>query len=238
MNPRFQDGSFQTPADMLRNQQREFVEPLVQQMAAFLGATLASSIALTMGRAVQAAQNRDVRPTREQDYGTNQHKILQSMYPKDKLFTQQAIVEKHTELSRKRQMLRDHACTLRGTSLEYDVEWAWKRMRATHGEECWRFIQNHQGMYRAHLEKACAPSYVEKEAVDQVTSLLARHAQLFCGGGVVLSSQGLDTADRQAEFRPESRAAPSPFRRRQSVASKPWNQLRRSTKPRTRGASS
>ena len=81
-------------------------------------------------------------------------------------------------------MLRDHACRHRGTSLEYDVEWEWKRMRATHGEECWRFIQNHEGMYRAHLEKACAPSYVEKEALDQVTSLLARHAQL-CGTSAV-----------------------------------------------------
>ena len=29
MNPRYQDGSFQTAADMLRNQHREFVEPLM-----------------------------------------------------------------------------------------------------------------------------------------------------------------------------------------------------------------
>ena len=37
MSPRYQDDSFQPAADMLRNQQREFVEPLMQQMAANLG---------------------------------------------------------------------------------------------------------------------------------------------------------------------------------------------------------
>ena len=52
MNPRFQDGSFQTAADMLRSQQREFV-------------TLAGSISFAVGQAVQAAQNRDVRPRKE-----------------------------------------------------------------------------------------------------------------------------------------------------------------------------
>ena len=69
MNPRFQDGSFQTAADMLRNQQREFVEPLMQQLAANLGDTLAGSTSCAVGQAVQAAQNRDVRPRREPDYG-------------------------------------------------------------------------------------------------------------------------------------------------------------------------
>ena len=52
-------------------------------------------------------------------------------------------------------------------------------MRAAHAEECWRFIQHHQNMYRAHLEKACAPSHVQQEAIDQVTSLLSHHAQLY-----------------------------------------------------------
>ena len=63
--------------------------------------------------------------------------------------------------------------------MEYDVENAWKKMRAAHAEECWRFIQHHQNMYRTHLEKACAPSHAQQEAVDQVTSLLSRHAQLY-----------------------------------------------------------
>ena len=64
-------------------------------------------------------------------------------------------------------------------SLEYDVENACKKMRAGKAEECGRFIQHHQNMYRTHLEKACAPSHVQQEAVDQVTSLLSRHAQLY-----------------------------------------------------------
>ena len=34
-------------------------------------------------------------------------------------------------------------------------------------------------MYRAHLERICAPAYVQQEAVDQVTSLLSRHPQLY-----------------------------------------------------------
>ena len=109
MNPRFQDGSFQTAADMLRNQQREFVEPLMQQLAANLGDTLAGSISFAVGQAVQAAQNRDVWPRREPDYGTSQHRLLLSMSPEvqtllrryhkefesgvDKLFAQQAIAE-------------------------------------------------------------------------------------------------------------------------------------------------
>ena len=50
MNPRFQDGSFQTAADMLRNQQREFVEPLMQQLAANLGDTLAGSISFAVDK--------------------------------------------------------------------------------------------------------------------------------------------------------------------------------------------
>ena len=64
-------------------------------------------------------------------------------------------------------------------SLEYDVEGAWKKMRAAHSDECWKFIQHHQNMYRAHLERTCAPAYVQQEAVDQVTSLLSRHPQLY-----------------------------------------------------------
>ena len=64
VNPRHQ-GSFLTAADVLRNQQREFVDPLMQQMAANLGDTLAASISFAVGQALQAAQNRDVRPRRE-----------------------------------------------------------------------------------------------------------------------------------------------------------------------------
>ena len=93
---------------MLRNQQREFVEPLMQQVA---------SISITIGQAVQAARNRDVRPRKEPDFGTRQHRLLLSMYPEvqtllrrnhkevedrmDKFFTQQAIAEKYAELSAK-----------------------------------------------------------------------------------------------------------------------------------------
>ena len=65
MNPRHQDGSFLTAADALRNQPRKFFEPLMQQMAAHLGDTLAASISFAVGQALQAAQNRDVRPRRE-----------------------------------------------------------------------------------------------------------------------------------------------------------------------------
>ena len=81
INPRYQEGSFQTTADMLRNQQREFVEPLMEQMAANLGDTLAASISFAVGQADQAAQNGDVRPRREPDYGTSQHRLLLSMCP-------------------------------------------------------------------------------------------------------------------------------------------------------------
>ena len=133
MTPRYQDGSFQTAADMLRNQQREFVEPLTQQMSANLGETLAASNSFAVGQAVQAAQNRDVRPRREQDYGTNQHRLLLTLCPEvqtllrkyhkevegrmGKLFTQQAIAEKYAELSRKRQLHRD-------LQSEKDNKWA------------------------------------------------------------------------------------------------------------------
>ena len=79
MNPRYQDGSFQTVADMLRNQHREFVEPLMQQMAVNFGDILAASISFAVGQAVQAAHNRDVRPWRESDYGTTQHRLMLSM---------------------------------------------------------------------------------------------------------------------------------------------------------------
>ena len=65
MNSRYQDGIFHTAAYMLRNQQLEFVEQLMQQMAANLGDTIAASISFAVGQAGQAAQNRDVRPRRE-----------------------------------------------------------------------------------------------------------------------------------------------------------------------------
>ena len=100
----------QLRADMLRNQQREFVEPMMQQMAANLFDTLAASISCAVGQAVQTAQNRDVWPRRETDCGTSQHRLLLSMCPEvqtllrryhkevegrmDKLVTQQAIAEK------------------------------------------------------------------------------------------------------------------------------------------------
>ena len=63
-------------------------------------------------------------------------------------------------------------------SLEYDVEGAWKKMRAAHADECWKFVQHHQNMYRAHPERTCAPAYIQQEAADQVTSSLSRHPQL------------------------------------------------------------
>ena len=120
---------------MLRNQQREFVEPMMQQMAANLGDTLAASISFAVGQAVQTAQNRDVWPRRETDCGTSQHRLLQSMCPEvrtllrsdhkevegrmDKLFTQ-AIAEKYAELSRKRQMHRE-------LQSEKDKHWQWAK---------------------------------------------------------------------------------------------------------------
>ena len=64
-------------------------------------------------------------------------------------------------------------------SVDYDVEGAWKKLRAAHADECWKFIQHHQKMYRAHFEKICALAYVQQEAVEQVTSLLSRHPHLF-----------------------------------------------------------
>ena len=175
MNPRFQDSSFETAADMLRNQQREFVEPLMQQLAANLGDTLAGSISFAVGQAVQASQNRDVRPRREPDDGTSQHRLLLCMssevqpllrrYHKevesrmDKLFAQQAIAETYAELSRERQMHRDlqsekdkhwqwakeyklvaTPAVFEEQSVDYDVEGAWKKMRAACADECWRFI--------------------------------------------------------------------------------------------------
>ena len=48
-------------------------------------------------------------------------------------------------------------------SLKYDVERGWKKLRAARAEECWRFTQHHQSMFRAHLEKACASSNVKKQ---------------------------------------------------------------------------
>ena len=214
MKPRYQDGSFQTAADMLRNQQREFVEPLMQQMAANLGDTLAASISFAVRQAVQVAQNRDVMPRRETDYGTSQHRLLLGTCPEvqtllrryhkevegrmDKLFTQKAIAEKYAERSRKRQMHQDlqsekdkhwqwakeyklvaTPADFEEPSLEYDVEGARKKMRAAHADEGWKFVQHHQNVYRAHLERACAPAYVQQEAVDQATPLLSRHQQLY-----------------------------------------------------------
>ena len=117
----------------------------------------------------------------------------------DKLFAQQAIAEKYAELSRKRQMHRDlqsgkdkHWQWAKGyklvatpadfeeQSVDYDVEGAWKKLRAAQADECWKFIQHHQNVYGAHLRRICAPAYVQREAVDQVTSLpISRHQQLY-----------------------------------------------------------
>ena len=36
-----------------------------------------------------------------------------------------------------------------------------------------------KNVYRAHLKRTCAPAYVQQETVDQVTSLLFRHPQLY-----------------------------------------------------------
>ena len=116
----------------------------------------------------------------------------------DKLFTQQAIAEKKADLTRMRQMHRDlqsekdkhwqwakeyklvaTPADFEELSLEYELEGAWKKMRAAHADECWKFSQHHQNMQRAHLDRTCAPACVQQEAVDQVTSLLSRHPQLY-----------------------------------------------------------
>ena len=74
--------------------------------------------------------------------------------------------KKNSELSRKRQMHRDlqsekdkhwqwakeyklvaTPADFEEQSLEYDVDGAWKKLRAAHADECWRFIQHHQNMY-------------------------------------------------------------------------------------------
>ena len=97
-------------------------------------------------------------------------------------------------------------------SLEYDVEGAWKKMRAAHADECWKFIKHHQNMYRAHLERTCAPAYVQQEAVDRVTSLLSRHPQLYDASALeeqCARVKSLGTAGRQAQLRSESRTASS-----------------------------
>ena len=95
----------------------------------------------------------------------------------DKLFAQQAIAEKYAELSRKRQMDRD-------LQSEKDKHWQCAKeykLVATPAdfEEQSVDYEHHQHMYRAHLERICAPAYVQQEAVDQVTSLLSRHPQLY-----------------------------------------------------------
>ena len=108
----------------------------MQQLAASLGDTLASSISFAVGQAVQASQNREVRPRREPDYGTSQHRLLLSTssevqtllrrYHKevesrmDKLFAQQPIEDKYAELSRKRQTHRD-------IQSERDKHWEWAK---------------------------------------------------------------------------------------------------------------
>ena len=149
------------------------------------------------------------------------------------LLTRQAIAEKYAELSRKRQKHQDlqsekdkhwqwakeyklvaTPADFKEASLEYDVEGAWKKMRAAHAGECWKLIQHHQNMYRAHLERACAPAYVQQRAVDQVTSLLSRHPQLFDASAL------------------EEQCA----RVKAWAQLEPWNQLRRRTRPWTRAA--
>ena len=68
-------------------------------MVANQGDILATTISFAVGQAVQAAQNRDVRPRREQDYGTNQHRPLLSMCPNT---TRRSRVAKTSSLQNKR----------------------------------------------------------------------------------------------------------------------------------------
>ena len=186
MNPRFQDGNFPTAADMLRSQQREFVEPLMQQLAANLGDTLAGSISFVVGQAVQAAQNRDVRPRREPDYGTSQHRLLLSMSSEVQTLLRRYHKEVESRMDKllctasdRRKICRMHRDLLgegdkhwqwakgyklvatpadfEEQSADYDVEGAWKKLRAAHADECWKLIQHHQNMYRAHLERIARP---------------------------------------------------------------------------------
>ena len=152
----------------------------------------------------------------------------------DKLFAQQEIAETYAELSRKRQMHRElqsekdkhwqwakeyklvaTPADFEEQSVDYDVEGAWKKLRAAHADECWKFIQNHQNMYRAHLERICAPAYSSTRGSgpgDFVAFQTPTALRCFCAGGTVRSSQSLGTAGRQAEFRCESRTASSQTR--------------------------
>ena len=82
----------------------------MQQMVANLVGTLAASISFAVGQAVQFAQNRDVMPRSDQDCGTNQHRLLLSMFPEVETLLRKyhkAIAEKYAELSQKRKMHRD-----------------------------------------------------------------------------------------------------------------------------------
>ena len=93
-------------------------------------------------------------------------------------------------------------------SVDYDVEGAWKNLRVAHADECWKFIEHRQNMYRAHLERICSPAYVQQEVVSGLGDFVAfqTHAALRC---FMRSSQSLGTAGRQAELRSESRTASS-----------------------------
>ena len=60
----------------------------------------------------------------------------------------------------------------------YDVHEALRRLRASHVEECLKFVQFHQGPYVQHIQSVCTPLAVELEVADLVTSSLSRHENL------------------------------------------------------------
>ena len=90
--------------------------------------------------------------------------------------------------------------------MEYVVEGAWKKM-----DECWKSIQLHRSMYRAHFERACACLRSTRGSGPGYFVAFQTPAALrcFCAGGTVRSSQSLGSAGRQAEHRGECRAASS-----------------------------
>ena len=60
----------------------------------------------------------------------------------------------------------------------YDVHEAWRRLRASHVEECLECVQFHHGPYFQHLQSVCTPLAVELEVADLVTRSLSRHENL------------------------------------------------------------
>ena len=87
-------------------------------------------------------------------------------------------------------------------------------------------------LYRAHLERACAPAYVPTAGSGPsyfvaFQTPAALRWFLRCRKQVKAWAQLIV----QARLRSESRAPSSQNRRRKSDAREPWNQVRRSTRP-------